>query len=181
MQHYGYGKTTVDDIAHEAGIGKGTVYLHFDSKADVALSCIDRMNAQLQARLGEIVAEPESPALQVKEVLTARVMFRFDHAHAYSQSIDEIYSALRPQLMERRERNHEIEAGILAGPIEAGMRSGQFAACDPLAAARTLIVASNSLLAYSRNPRTLGERHVLESAIGAVADMLLFGLMARET
>jgi TetR/AcrR family acrAB operon transcriptional repressor len=30
--HYGYDKTTVDEIAREAGISKGAVYLHFDKK-----------------------------------------------------------------------------------------------------------------------------------------------------
>jgi TetR/AcrR family acrAB operon transcriptional repressor len=30
--HYGYDKTTVSDIAREAGISKGAIYLHFESK-----------------------------------------------------------------------------------------------------------------------------------------------------
>jgi AcrR family transcriptional regulator len=32
IRHYGYDKTTVSDIAREAGISKGAIYLHFDSK-----------------------------------------------------------------------------------------------------------------------------------------------------
>ena len=32
LLHYGYDKTTVNDIAREAGVAKGTIYLHFDSK-----------------------------------------------------------------------------------------------------------------------------------------------------
>jgi TetR/AcrR family acrAB operon transcriptional repressor len=32
IMHYGYDKTTVSDIAQEAGISKGAIYLHFDSK-----------------------------------------------------------------------------------------------------------------------------------------------------
>ena len=33
--HYGYDKTTVSDIAHEAGVSKGAIYLHFESKDDL--------------------------------------------------------------------------------------------------------------------------------------------------
>jgi len=32
ITHYGYDKTTIDEIAREAGISKGAVYLHFESK-----------------------------------------------------------------------------------------------------------------------------------------------------
>ena len=30
--HYGYDKTTVSDVAREAGVSKGAIYLHFESK-----------------------------------------------------------------------------------------------------------------------------------------------------
>jgi AcrR family transcriptional regulator len=33
--HYGYDKTTVSDIAQEAGVSKGAIYLHFESKDDL--------------------------------------------------------------------------------------------------------------------------------------------------
>ena len=33
--HYGYDKTTVSDIAREAGVSKGAIYLHFKSKDDL--------------------------------------------------------------------------------------------------------------------------------------------------
>ena len=38
LWHYGYKKTTIDEIASDAGVGKGTVYLHFDSKEDIGLA-----------------------------------------------------------------------------------------------------------------------------------------------
>ena len=33
--HYGYDKTTVSDIAREAGVSKGAIYLHWNSKEDL--------------------------------------------------------------------------------------------------------------------------------------------------
>ncbi len=33
--HYGYDKTTVSDIAREAGVSKGAIYLHYDSKEEL--------------------------------------------------------------------------------------------------------------------------------------------------
>ncbi len=40
--HYGYDKTTVSDIAREAAISKGAIYLHFESKDDLVEALIWR-------------------------------------------------------------------------------------------------------------------------------------------
>lgn len=40
--HFGYNKTTVSDIAREASISKGAIYLHFDSKEALFEALIER-------------------------------------------------------------------------------------------------------------------------------------------
>ncbi|MBN2049171.1 MAG: helix-turn-helix transcriptional regulator, partial [Spirochaetales bacterium] len=35
LLRYGYSKVTVDDIAEQAKLGKGTIYLHWKSKEDL--------------------------------------------------------------------------------------------------------------------------------------------------
>ena len=37
LARYGYKKMTIEDLAREVGIGKGSVYLHFPSKEEIAL------------------------------------------------------------------------------------------------------------------------------------------------
>ena len=63
LARFGYRKMTVEDISVEAGIGKGTIYLHFSSKEEVVLSHIDRIVERLQDRLKEI-AESDAPAAE---------------------------------------------------------------------------------------------------------------------
>ena len=62
LAHFGYKKMTVEDIAKEAGIGKGTVYLHFASKEEVVLSHVDRIVRPLFAELDTIAAQNRSAA-----------------------------------------------------------------------------------------------------------------------
>ncbi len=45
MARQGFRKTTVDEVAKEARVGRRTVYLHFASKEDLGLSSIDRVVA----------------------------------------------------------------------------------------------------------------------------------------
>src|SRR3954465_14388406 len=89
LAHFGYRKMTIDDLAREAGIGKGTVYLHFRSKEDVVLSHVDRIAHRVVAELRVIAASGAPPAAKLSEMLVTRVMFRFDGVQHYTESMSE--------------------------------------------------------------------------------------------
>ena len=60
LVRHGYRKTTIDDVAREAGVGKGTIYLHWKDKNDLFHATLYR--AQLQAStevMQRIAADPE--------------------------------------------------------------------------------------------------------------------------
>ena len=60
IAHYGYDKTTVSDIAQEAGISKGAVYLHFKSKDDLFEALLLREMLRYSAEWMELVeADPQ--------------------------------------------------------------------------------------------------------------------------
>jgi AcrR family transcriptional regulator len=42
LVRWGYRKTTIDDVAHEAGVGKGTIYLHWKDKNEMFRAAIWR-------------------------------------------------------------------------------------------------------------------------------------------
>jgi len=175
----GYKKMTIDDLAREAGIGKGTVYLHFQSKEDVVLSHIDRIVQRVVKRLVSIAASDAAPAKKVREMLLRRVLFRFDSVQHYSESISEVLRDLRAGLLERRERYFEEEAKVFARVLRAGQRGGAFRTHEALATARALIIATNALLPFNLSTRELGKRSEVETAAGRIADLLLDGLRKR--
>src|SRR6476620_8972248 len=90
LARFGYRKMTVEDIAAEAGIGKGSIYLHFTSKEEVVLSHIDRIISRLKDRLLEIAAQPKPLDERLKEMLLDRVLYRFDSVQHYSRGLDEM-------------------------------------------------------------------------------------------
>src|SRR5687767_9218707 len=95
----GYKKMTIDDLAAEVGIGKGSVYLHFSSKEEIALSHIDAIIERLKSRLHEIAGKRASCAKRLKEMLIERVILRFDSVQHYTQSLDDIFAKIRPALL----------------------------------------------------------------------------------
>lgn len=60
LVRWGYRRTTLDDVAREAGVGKGTIYLHWRDKKDLFRAAIWRANQQASEDLKQrIAADPE--------------------------------------------------------------------------------------------------------------------------
>ena len=60
LMRWGYRKTTIDDVAREAGVGKGTIYLHWRDKNELFQAAIMRANQLLgQDIMRRIADDPQ--------------------------------------------------------------------------------------------------------------------------
>ena len=170
LARYGYRRMTVEDIAREANIGKGSIYLHFPSKEAVILAVINRhIEATLEA-LRQIAAGPGPAGERLANMLVARVMERFDRFLPYRENLHEMLAAIRPALLAQRESQLRQEARILARVVEElGGTPG---------AARTLLAATNSYLPYYLSAEELGSRARLRREVSELARLLVAGLAA---
>jgi AcrR family transcriptional regulator len=180
LARYGYKKMTIDDLAQEVGIGKGSIYLHFTSKEEIVLSHIDRIIERLKEELKRIAAQDISPEERLQKMLVTRVLFRFDSVQHYTQSLNDLLAAVRPKLLSRRKHYFAEEAEIFASVIEEGNEADVFESESPIETAKTFLLATNSLLPFSLTTQELGERSEIEEKVGRVADLLLKGLVCRE-
>src|SRR5690349_12896317 len=105
----GYQKTTIDDLAREAGIARRTVYLHFPSKEEIFLASIDRVVERLLAELGSIASGGGAANERLRRMLVQRVLFRFDCVRDYHDSLEDLLAVLRPAYLRRRERYFQAE------------------------------------------------------------------------
>ena len=180
LARFGYRKMTVEDIAAEAGIGKGTIYLHFTSKEEVVLSHIDRIVERLNGQLREIARSEATAAERLRQMLLTRVLFRFDSIQHYTQSLNDLLSVLRPRLLARRAQYFESEAQIFSEVLTSGRESGELSFDDEHATAHALLQATNGLLPYSLSTTELGEREEVEQRTADVANLMLRGLLSRK-
>ncbi len=176
LARYGYKKMTMEDVARQVGIGKGTIYLHFQGKEELVLAYIDRIAERVVERLREIAESSGSPDQRIKRMLALRVLYRFDSVVHYSQNLSDLLSSVRTALVAHREIHFENEAKVLASVLEEGARSGAFHCPDPRAASRVLIQCTNSLLPFDLSPRELGRREELEEKVNRIATFLVNGL-----
>lgn len=61
---FGYRRANIGDIAKDAGVGKGTVYLHFKNKKDLLLACLSKEKEQLVPELESVMAQPAEQQLE---------------------------------------------------------------------------------------------------------------------
>jgi AcrR family transcriptional regulator len=144
FREVGYGKTTVADIAEALGMSSGNVYRFFPSKSAINNAICDRMLGQLEAAMRAAAARPESAVARVEAVIMAsheahRAMLTdekrvFDMVHA---AMEEHWDAIKEHIT--------TSDAIVAGVIRDGIASGEFAAGDPDALARTVMGACCAL------------------------------------
>jgi AcrR family transcriptional regulator len=175
LLRHGYRRMTVDDLAREARIGKGTVYLHFDSKEEVALAVVNRWNERLFERLTALAGTARRPAERLLRMLEARVLDRFDQLSGAPESLHGMFAAIRSALLVQRERLLDAEARIFAGVLRE--LASRAAPSEPmlLRTARALLTGTNWLLPYYLDPSEQRARSDLRQRTRDVATLLIAG------
>jgi AcrR family transcriptional regulator len=118
---HGYRKTSVSDIARQAGVAKGTVYLYFDNKPDLLLRVIAEEKRAWLNEMAAVLAPEHEPADRLKEYirLAIRMSTRMPLTRRLLQGDMEIalvLSEIDPQL---RDPDSRIEMDIITGMFEA--------------------------------------------------------------
>jgi AcrR family transcriptional regulator len=177
LVRHGYKKMTIDELASEAGLSKGAVYLHFGSKEDIALARIDRVIGELLVAL-QTVARAQRPAAdRLREMLQTRVLFRLDRVHSYRDTLDQVVSAIRPRLLDARRGHFRREAEAFAAVIRDGIRHQELRACAAKRVADAFIVATNALLPADLRPEEIDAAQV-RARVANIADLLIHGIVS---
>lgn len=178
LARFGYRKMTMEDVAREVGIGKGTIYLHFPSKEELVLAHVDRIAEAVVGKLRELAGATDPVERRLRRMLVLRVLHRFDSVAHYSQSLGDLLSSVRAPLLARRQAHFEKEAAVFEEVLREGARLGELDCPDPRSAARVLIQSTNSHLPFNLSARELGRREEVEDQVGRIADLLVKGLLA---
>jgi len=125
----GFPGATMDDVASEAGLGKGTLYLYFPSKEDLLKEILAGGLHILRKRLQEIADDTGSARerleamahLELELICTNRDLVQF-----IVDGVGGLGEAFRGILM--RSKREMIET--VSGVVEDGIRRGEFGPVD---------------------------------------------------
>lgn len=138
MHYYGFKKTTIDEVAADAGVGKGTVYLYFESKEDLALAILVEFKERTILRMQEIAQDPDKTlSAKLTEMLSFPILEAQESCNNNPGSVD-ILVSIRPHIQARLKPYIERETVVLAEVLDQANRQGIIDVSDTLQAARTL-------------------------------------------
>ncbi|MEE8163460.1 MAG: TetR/AcrR family transcriptional regulator [Anaerolineae bacterium] len=181
----GIHRATVDDVAAQAEVSKGTVYLYFQSKesilAHLLLEGLSILLPQLEAAYAP--QEPLSADKRLRQLVEAYCQF----AHTYPHYLRLLLALDRGRFQERvsaevyQEILTESTRGLklVAKAIRQGTEEGVFTADDPLLTAGVLWGALNGALNLMANP--VRREMILvepEAVFDASFELFLRGLQA---
>jgi AcrR family transcriptional regulator len=170
---HGYRRTTIEDIAREAGIGKGTVYLHFAKKEEIGSAWFNRWHERvLDAMRARAALVSGSPA-KLRALLHERVLYRYCSLEQWGMSLMEIVDSLQPLFLVYRAQFRKREGECLEQVLAEGAASGEFRITDAGRVAESMLIATNGLLPYSVRPDEIGSRADVERQTENLIALLL--------
>jgi TetR/AcrR family transcriptional regulator, fatty acid metabolism regulator protein len=172
----GYFNSRVSDIAREAGIAAGTIYLYFKTKEDILITLFREKMSGFVASLRRAIAEEPDPTAKVRRL----VHLHFEMLEGDPDLAEVVQVELRQgQKFFRGASSQEIAAyfALIGSVLEEGVGQGHFQSDLPVKVATKMLFGAMDQMATSW---VLGKRgYRLVDTAPAVADLFLQGVAAR--
>ena len=171
----GFYSSRVSDIAREAGIASGTIYLYFKTKDEILVTMFrEKMAEWVELVRAEIAAEPD-PVAKLRRL----VALHFSVLESNPDLAEVVQVELRQgHKFFRGASAHEVSSyfTLIGGVLEAGMASGQIRRDLPVKLATKMLFGAMDQVATSW---VLGKRaYRLSDAAEPVATIFLRGVSA---
>ena len=169
----GYYNSRVSDIAREAGIAAGTIYLYFKTKDEILVTLFREKMAEWVASVRREVADERDPVAKIRRI----VALHFGVLEKNPDLAEVVQVELRQgQKFFRGASAREVSAyfELIGGVLEDGIASGQIRKDVPVKIATKMLFGAMDQLATSW---VLGKRtYRLTDAADAVATIFLTGV-----
>jgi AcrR family transcriptional regulator len=177
IKHYGYGKTTMAEIAADCAMSPGNIYRFFEAKIDIAEAMARKHYAEQHAVLSQIARRKDLSAGQrLREILFRKMRdnYRLVEAHAKILEVAEVLASERVLFFNEL---MAMERVILSALIAEGVDAGEFQTADADFTAEML----QSATAKFGFPQLFSQLTLpkLERELDGVLDLVFHGLAAR--
>lgn len=144
----GFHRTTISDIAEEAGIGKGTIYWYWKSKEELAFSLVEDMLGAFLAMLREEEGEGGSLHAKMRRLVNAAAdLYAKEKEHCrllWKFRADRHY-IFNPEYVRAVTSYYQEMRKYLSAMVRRGLEDGEIAGIDPDRAALIILGITEGL------------------------------------
>ena len=174
--HYGYGKTTMADVAEDCAMSPGNLYRYFSGKLDIAEEIARAASIRTTEELSHILVNTDrSAAERLHDFLFHDLRATF-HALEKDPKLVEMAQIITTERPQFHDEGLEREREILYRIIEYGNHTEEFNVADPLFVAEMIQSATLKFSYPQLFSRLSLER--LERELEGVYQIILAGLKA---
>ncbi len=179
IKHYGYGKTTMAEIAADCDMSPGNIYRFFEAKIDIAEAMARKHYEAERAELSVIARKKDWPAdKRIREIFFKRMRdsFCMFEENAKILEVAEVLTRERPTFSNEQ---MALERVFLSAVLEDGEKTGLFAPGDHSFTAEMMQSATMKFSVPQLWSRLTLPK--LERELEGVLNLLLQGVYARES
>ncbi|HXX49356.1 MAG TPA: TetR/AcrR family transcriptional regulator [Myxococcota bacterium] len=175
----GFDDASMERIAHEAGVAKGTIYLYFRNKEELLAHVADHGYGELMERARARVERARGARAKLVALLRASLEHTGENREIFRVLQERAQFGLQraSPLANKLEENREHLVRFVSELIESGVASRELRSCDPRRAARYLI---ESLRGAIIDRAAANARSGVEGDAEAIVDFFLHGVGATE-
>lgn len=173
---FGYGKTTMAEIAADCDMSAANIYRYFENKLEIGAQLARRCLAKERSALSEVIRTTESAAARLEGFLLSNLRYTYQR-WSEQPRINELVDAIARERTDVVQEHLRIKQELVTKLVEEGNNSGEFSVTDPQRAAEAILVASTVFEVPLFMHMHSYEK--FESMARNVADLILHGLKAR--
>ena len=139
---FGYGKTTMVEIAEDVNMSAANLYRYFHNKQDIAAACADQCMADLHTLLKNVINLPDLNATQRLHMFVQTAMRYYYEMSHDTPRLNELVESIahnHPDMI--HQRNHNIES-LMAIILKQGTMEDDFQVDDISTTARAVTKAT---------------------------------------
>jgi AcrR family transcriptional regulator len=139
FRHYGVRKTAMHEIAKDAGVAVGTLYLYFKDKDDLLVACTEEYVTRHRRVADAILVSNASAANKLRRYVLDRYRAaKSTRAGGHRPAAELLHEVLRVR-PERRLEEAQMMAEHFVRILRTGMETGELHSDDPERDARVLL------------------------------------------
>jgi AcrR family transcriptional regulator len=173
--HFGFKKTTMEEIALASRKGKSSIYYYFSSKEDIFKAVVEKEAEELKEELRISILGIDDPIERLKVYITVR-MRKLKKLTNFYTALKSDYLSHLVFIEEIRKSYDKDEVKVVAGIIQDGIERGKFSVEDPQLSAVAIVTAMKGL----EIPLFINKEHGnFENRLNNLINFLFYGIVTR--